>query len=89
MEDAFVHTPLEPSAQFRKEGKEGEVERKRKREVGGQDLLMNTNLVSPSLIPLSPVFEVCGIFSDRDLASSTGKQPRAMAYVVWGLFRLS
>lgn len=39
--------PRELSAQYRKEGKEGEVERKRKREVGGEDLLMNTNQVSP------------------------------------------
>ena len=89
MEDAFVHTPLEPSAQYRKEGKKGEVERKREREVGGEDLLMNTHQVSPSSIPLSPVSEVCGVFSDKDLASTTGKQPRAMTYVVWGLFGLS
>lgn len=71
-------------------GRKGrEVERQRKREAGGQDLLINTNHVSSGSVPRSPVSEVCGVFSDRDLASDAGKQPRAMAYVVWGLFGLS
>lgn len=79
----FLFTPPGVACSIQEGSKEGEVERKRKREVGGQDLLMNTNQGSPSSIPLSPVSKVYGVCSDRDLASSAGKQPRAMAYVVY------
>lgn len=74
---------------IRKEGKKGEVERKREGEPGGRDLLTNSNHISSRLIPLSPVSDVCTVFINGDLALNTGKQPRAMAYAIWGFFGLS
>lgn len=80
---------------FRPTGALSSIRKERKRKLKGrrkenpEDLLINTNHIGSRLIPPSPVSDACGVFINGDLALSTEKQTRAMAYAVQGLFRLS